>query len=422
MALSIPEAAIYRAHLAKQAEKKNQDRRAAVNKFIARKAGREELEQDRPPDFHNLTIAQLRMRLTIRGCPIAGIPTSEYADRLRILWVSWKAEFDAIKDDERKEDFRQARKALYLRTRQMFASSYKADPARKSFLDLPGEIRNMVYRYVLFENPAGEYASTENWTITLDRETHQLRPNQSSAYLNCSSVEELRYDRTVSTKGMLAALNKQLRHEIRTFFWSQVKVTTEAALTRIGLLGPKYSSHLAAFLQTIGRDGRAALTSFKMLGALLKYDYCNPRPFAVLKQYLQQCGNLRELEVCLPVENLFAQPPELGALQAYFLHGEPLNSPSLSGLVNFFQGFSELRSLKLHTAPERPSSNMSRRQRYSSDFLHFAFTGNREKRLVDEIRDQLRVLDNVEIEVISGREHIDDFEEWQKWQPGCRRP
>jgi hypothetical protein len=61
------------------------DNLSRVKKFVMRPAGRLELERDEPPDFDSMTIAQLRMRLTTRGCAISGLAPNQYAARLRSL-------------------------------------------------------------------------------------------------------------------------------------------------------------------------------------------------------------------------------------------------------------------------------------------------------------------------------------------------
>jgi hypothetical protein len=398
------------------------DNLSRVKKFVMRPAGRLELERDEPPDFDSMTIAQLRMRLTTRGCAISGLAPNQYAARLRSLWMEWKGIFGMIRTEEHRQEFREERTAMYAQIWQMSESRFEADRTRKSFSDLPGEIRNMVYGLALFDEPEGNYASASLWPITLvfRADGHYLQPKRTRAYQKCSSLQELRHDRTLSTMGMLAALNKQTRHEIRTFFWSRISVTI-AVQSAQAVPPPMYFRYLIRFLKEIGRDGRdgrAALSDLRATNMSLKYESASPRHWQSLTKSLRQCLNLCELELCLSVDVLFGHATDHNALRTYFLHGKALNSPSLAGLFTFFQGFPRLRVLKLHTAPDRPGKPMAKRQE-SDDFLHFAFTGNREKRLVQEIRDQLQNLQGVQVEVISGREHVDDFEEWKKWQPGC---
>lgn len=229
--------------------------------------------------------------------------------------------------------------------------------------------------------------------ITQDMVTLRLQPKGSQAYLDLTSLEKFRHDRTLSTASMLAALSKQMRQEVRTSSWSQISVTVDVQLPGQAVYGPTYFRLLTAFLLTIGRNGRAALTKLKMIGTSLRYEYESPRRFGALKHNLQQCSNLRELELCLSIDVLLGDSSDLDALQAYSLGSKALSSPSLNGIVGFFQGFHNLRLLKLHTAPDRRSNIVARRQRDDEDFFQFAFTGNREKRLIQEIRDQLRSLE-----------------------------
>jgi hypothetical protein len=244
---------------------------------------------------------------------------------------------------------------MYARIWQMSESRFEADRTRKSFSDLPGEIRNMVYGLALFDEPEGNYASARLWPITLvfRADGHYLQPKRTRAYQKCSSLQELRHDRTLSTMGMLAALNKQTRHEIRTFFWSRISVTI-AVQSAQAVPPPMYFRYLIKFLKEIGRDGRAALSDLRATNMSLKYESASPRYWQSLTKSLRQCLNLCELELCLSVDVLFGHATDHNALRTYFLHGKALNSPSLAGLFTFFQGFPRLRVLKLHTAPDRP--------------------------------------------------------------------
>jgi hypothetical protein len=157
-----------------------------------------------------------------------------------------------------------------------------------------------------------------------------------------------------------------------------------------------------------------------MIGTSLYYDK-DSQYFQGLNQYLQQCPNLRGLEICFSVDVLLSGSADPNALQAYFLHGQSFISPSLVGLMTFFRGFPNLRVLKVHTAPDRPSKIMARRENGNDDFLRYAFTGSCEARLVREIRKELQHLPNMRVEVISGREHVHGYEEWKQWQSGCTR-
>jgi hypothetical protein len=94
------------------------DKLSKVKKFVARPAGRAELEYDEPPNFDSMTIAQLHMRLTTCGCASSGLISSEYVDRLRSLWREWKEEFETIRTEERRQEFHEERTAMYARSRQ----------------------------------------------------------------------------------------------------------------------------------------------------------------------------------------------------------------------------------------------------------------------------------------------------------------
>ena len=391
--------------------------RTKVEKFVATKSGREELEQASPPDYDSMNRAQLRIRLTLRGEKLVG-PNERrnYASQLRKLWVSWKGTYEEMKTAERKERFQRERKALYARSGAMSAGTFKAEPGRKSFLDLPGEIRNMVYDLALFGSSEDEYASAGDWTITYNGK--RFHPPRSPAYLEGASLGELKYDRTVSTVMMLAALDKQIRQEARTYFWSRIGVTLDSMLDPFGYR-KRYLQLLEIFLQKLGAEGRGAISKLNMVGTTLKFEYGKYQRLGRVLQSLRNCTNLRVLALCLTVDTLFG-PADQIALKKYLLHGEAFDSPSLNNFVGVLRFLPRLRSLKLHMAPDRPRDIVAQREK-EDDFLYYAFTGSREKRLLQKISDKLASLQGVRLEFIGGREHIDNYEEWLSWRPGRER-
>jgi hypothetical protein len=70
-------------------------------------------------------------------------------DFVKTLNSTWELpiaqDYDVVQD----WDIPALRALLNTRPDRMFASSYQEDPTRKTFLDLPGEIRNTIYNFTL---------------------------------------------------------------------------------------------------------------------------------------------------------------------------------------------------------------------------------------------------------------------------------
>jgi hypothetical protein len=123
-----------------------------------------------------------------------------------------------------------------LKTRQlrMFASQYKEDATRKTFLDLPSEIRNMIYELALVENPQAATGSDKlHWELNIVRAEGKLQPWHHHFFRSSSYPHEL----VMATLLMLGAVNKQIRNEARSLFWakSEFVIVTSGTFELVGV-------------------------------------------------------------------------------------------------------------------------------------------------------------------------------------------
>jgi hypothetical protein len=121
----------------------------------------------------------------------------------------------------------------------MPASAYVADARRKSFMDLPGETRKLIYGYAVFGN------RSEDWGIMTSGDRLTCARPQSSDYGPSSRRFNIAF--RTSMYGMFCAMRKLVRHEVRAYFWKHLDF--------------KPASHcdLDDFLEDIGTLGGAII-------------------------------------------------------------------------------------------------------------------------------------------------------------------
>ncbi|KAF2820093.1 hypothetical protein CC86DRAFT_412558 [Ophiobolus disseminans] len=134
----------------------------------------DQLELARPPDYSARADNELKLEMRARGLEMRGrrntahwvkaLEASDKRDLKRYQDWSERDEFDKkidckyelpLKGNHVTEKQEVKLKAL-MDTPQdrMFASQYEEDPSRKTFLELPGEIRNAIYNMAIFNfNP-----------------------------------------------------------------------------------------------------------------------------------------------------------------------------------------------------------------------------------------------------------------------------
>ncbi|KAL1649867.1 hypothetical protein SLS61_006245 [Didymella pomorum] len=96
----------------------------------------------------------------------------------------------------------------------MPASAYVADARRKSFMDLPGETRKLIYGYAVFGN------RSEDWGIMTSGDRLTCARPQSSDYGPSSRRFNIAF--RTSMYGMFCAMRKLVRHEVRAYFWKHL--------------------------------------------------------------------------------------------------------------------------------------------------------------------------------------------------------
>lgn len=95
-------------------------------------------------------------------------------------------------------------------------------------------------------------------------------------------------------------------------------------------------------------------------------------------------------------------------MEQFFLHGQPLVSPSVDALVGALHSIPQLRCVRLCAESNEDLEYYLGRD----DFTIFALTGAREGRLVQEVRRHLQARTDVEYEVVGNIDQVESYEEW----------
>lgn len=223
----------------------------------------------------------------------------------------------------------------------MFGSTFKEDPNQKPFIELPGELRNMIYQFTLFD---GE--QSPRWSIYIDGLDDQFSPHDM--HTGCYTMPF-----TISILKVLGTLSKEIRTEVRSLFWAAVQVE------RIHVEVPR-SKALPQFIK-----------------------YISPGAATVSR-------NLKMLDLEFAASNLFHE--DLNELRAHFVRGAQFLSPSLDHFANSIAAMPSLTRLNMFihgaswegTTPPEDELIM---------FRHFIFSGGREKMLWMKIKERLQAND-----------------------------
>jgi hypothetical protein len=97
----------------------------------------------------------------------------------------------------------------------MFRSTYQETPSHQPLSNLPGELLNMVYKYALFS-----HCHTVRWKLVMVDDERRFWPIAIKDSRD-SSYSELH---TISMPDSVGAMNKQICAEVRTLFWTTVKI------------------------------------------------------------------------------------------------------------------------------------------------------------------------------------------------------
>lgn len=313
----------------------------------------------------------------------------------------------------KEDDKRLSRDNLW---RSLFQRDFKADATRKSFQDLPGELRDICYRYV-FQDVTN---NGRHWDI-------RYRPVLD----RFEAFRHRDFSRFTFRLLKLSTLNKPTRREVRAIFWSLLnfelrpKVDTRG---RWSIFAPTYIAVLERFLRGLGDEGRLGV---RMLGMNESscYDSCllvpqdfTPNGYSAFMRVcnmLSGCSSLTKIKFSLPEQYLFHG--EQAALEDILLHGKALNSQGVHNFQKILQSLPRLRSPRINAL----TINIDERHIKSKEvtpFLRYAFTGRRRYFLLAMIKivleqTQLQVDGGqvtVEIpgNICSGHRAILNYEEW----------
>jgi hypothetical protein len=226
----------------------------------------------------------------------------------------------------------------------------------KTFFDLPGEIRDIIYSFALFDS--GEI----HWMFDV------WRNNEDRDY-DCwwqSSVP--------TTALLLGAVNKQMRRESRAILWTKIH------LMRFGEEA-YHHDYLHTFFMADGTEIPApqVQASHSPIPTLSGY-----ADFQKILSALDSCRGLKELDFELPVSYIFRNDGD--ALRAHFA-GKPLVSEGLENFATILESLLLLKDLYLDLSDyslDDKSCNLDQR------FFEFAFTGMREAKLFKAIEERLQ--------------------------------
>jgi hypothetical protein len=257
----------------------------------------------------------------------------------------------------------------------MLGSALEVNPTLKTFFDIPGELRNEIYRYALFG-----YGNKSRWKIQVIGPHRYFVPYEPSH-------DSWEVELTISTLNMLGAMDKQMRAEIRSFFWARVEVehVQDPHLCQ--------QEGMLQFLQNIGPDTRAAIPR---LGHGLTGIDSSPAAYTTFQNLLgplSSCKHLASLRLDLMASNIFRG--DKVHLMTYFQDKRrALHSPSLQRFADAITAMPRLKKLRLSMRVEKARNGF---QRKASDvFLHFAFSGERLRMLWEEVRKRFKASDDRE--------------------------
>ncbi|KAI4713536.1 hypothetical protein J4E89_000982 [Alternaria sp. Ai002NY15] len=361
----------------------------SYSNYIASKTRLARLEADDMQNYAAMSYAELREEMKSLGMFQGG-------KKQRMVTVL-ERQFREM----RMEHTSQAKRRLREHPEMMLASEFKRDPSVISFTDLPGEVRNMIYDLALFEPPSGDFAQAGNWEMTANSDHIFL--SRSRTYSLELDLAELRCDRTISALHVVGALDKQIRKEVQTFFWAQIHIT----IVLENYDPQDYCSVVHRFLEKIGPLGRSALAGLTVQGVYEVYQQPQHQEYQTMIASLRECRNLRTLNMCLPMHMVMG-PQDRKAMEQFFLHGQPLVSPSVDALVGALHSIPQLRCVRLCAESNEDLEYYLGRD----DFTIFALTGAREGRLVQEVRRHLQARTDVEYEVVGNIDQVESYDEW----------
>jgi hypothetical protein len=308
------------------------------------------------------------LREAIKNDDRRNVLLAQVAERgLEVFSTSLNALQDAIKIDDRriaaaakreKRELKVYQHKAYLKSieewrdesyRRLFQRDFKAVPGRRGLLDLPPHVRKLVYEYA-FEEVSGMSPK-----IDYDRDYDRFEDYGSRSNLG----------RNTNLLNALGCLNKTVRHEARTTFWSMASFdlqprghyvpTGQKATPR----APYLTAIVERFLRGLGDDGRSAIKSLNCFsgtgcpccGGLLPMDLTNTgyTTFLGVSKMLVDCSSLMTLRMAVSQYHLFRNDED--ALKDLFLRGQPLKSEGLTAFQKTVQALLNLLNVDLDVPP-----------------------------------------------------------------------
>lgn len=216
---------------------------------------------------------------------------------------------------------------------RMSHRNFEADRGRKSFMDLPGEIRNAIYFLILFK-------ANEEWETNIN--THGKLVSGQSFY----------HIYTRSLLRMLAAMNKQIEQESRRFFWAHANYE---------------SCSLYRFVPALSRDSRGAFAHFgRRFDAdttALGTSYLHPFFLA-----LPDGTNLTVLDLDMALDEIFWNA--FSNVWGYLETESSLQSTTLDSMVHAVSKLPKLEKISIRGLPCRNASAWN----LNNSRLAFAYT------------------------------------------------
>jgi hypothetical protein len=167
---------------------------------------------------------------------------------------------------------------------------------RKTIFDLPGEIRNEIYGYMLVSENliTAQYGKVSSGAAEI-QSSHPARHLALAQGVSVGPPPALQTVQALPTPVSqllnLSLVNRELRREVRGFFFAH---------NAFEVKGSKGCSHLT-FLTDIGADGRANIAKLNLSGT---HFLVNSADF---NNYLGTCINLRDLKVRMHLRDIADQ-------------------------------------------------------------------------------------------------------------------
>jgi hypothetical protein len=124
----------------------------------------------------------------------------------------------------------------------------------------------------------------------------------------------------------LGAMNKQIRQEVQTFFWANIKVTLDMDEFEA------YCVTVQMFFDKIGADGRGALAGLSVPLKQCFYSWQQHHVSLDVLRLLRECKNLQVLNLCLTID-IIVGTEDRNALEDFFSLDLLFDSPSINDLV-----------------------------------------------------------------------------------------